>query len=643
MRKILRILFILLVSLIGLFSCEEDYLQEELCSDIPEANTEMLTDRSVEERGFPEQKRIVLGEKLKNPYSVKNMQYAFDYYNLNIKNSPFVGKKVNPTHFYVKLLPENEKQLEFLDNLELNHSNDSIVLHDYPLDYEIVEDGDYFVDPKNENDLYQPTYTVIPVDYDFDNNIPFQIIDKLYKPTEDEYVVETVSLVFADWREDLKADGLGDVTKSNLLKYLKGLASNVNTSRWCVFGCRYRPEGNVKIENTQTNSITEPLMQEKISIGRVFWWRYTYTDNNGHFVSPKKYRGKVWIRAKWRSRVATIKKSWNELLGISVSDYLMTIKRSNNNRTRYILSYNKHLWYKGTVHNGIVKYNQYASSHGIYKRVYNANVWVWENGEDSSTPMLYQYRNLPTLAYIAGVSQFNFWGSLTSSLIRIVPSHLRPDHIYGGLKNKTYSNEVNTAKIEQLVFHESAHFSHAKNAGSFFWANLFASEIGNSIVHDDSYHNGTKPTNRAGQRIALAEGWATAVEFRATEHYYGIAWDGDTMTSYPLGYMETFDMYTRPMTAVERDDNHSWFLSGVILDCLDNNVDNTSIHLINGGNNNIINSINDHVNLGTYSMFPIFRELKSSTHTGYDLRKKLAVDYSSQAEEINNLFISYGY
>lgn len=646
------LIFLFVLQLFLNTSCNEDDLIQTENLSVEGSNDQMISKTSDDDYEFPEQKKIVLGKKLLNPYSVKSMQYAFDYYNQTVLGSPFNGKTVVATHKYIKLLPETEEQLEVLDNLELDHGNDSIVLHDFPLDYEVIENGDYYAEPQNDQDIFHPIYTVVPVNYSFKTDIPFEVLDELYEPTEEEYDVETAALVFADWKEDLEADGKEGLTQANLASYLVQSSainyesptyqSQGNIEPLFIFGTRYRPEGFVKIENTQTGNISEPLMQAKISIGRVFWWKYTHTDNNGKFVSPKKYRGKVWIRSKWRSNVATVRKSWNELLGIMVSDYLMTIKRSQVPRTRFILSNVEHLWYKGTVHNGIVKYNNFIAPRGVINRVYGANVWVWKNGGSSSTPMLYKYQFLPTLASVAGITQGAVWGTLTSSLIDLVPKHLRPDHIYGGLKDKTGANgKANTARINQLVFHESAHYSHASKAGSWFWANVFASEINNQIAHGNPYHEGNTPTVGAGRRIALAEGWAALVEYRAMATTYGFAWDGDFNIGNPLNYMENFDMYTTPMT-VNDDDQSNWFLSGVMFDCLDNQVDDDH-WLRNGGNGDNIIEIDDRVNLGTTSFFPIFNQLTSSTHNGFDLKSKLMNSNLTQSTQINDLFKSYGY
>lgn len=651
-KGILFIVFSLFI-----FSCKEnDDFYENKPTSGESIEYSMKTDTESEKPDI--QSQIILGQKLENPYSVDNMQDAFEYYNNVVPNSPFLNKVVTTTHKYVKILPNNISHLEVLDSLDKSDEESAIVLHDFPLDYEILEDGDYYVEPTDENDLYHPIYTVIPMGYTLPGNLPYEVLENLYEPSEEEYDVETVALFFADWEDDLESDGIKDLTEENLPEYLNNIKEEGE-----LFGKRYRPNGYVKVQNT-FNYQYDNLQYAKISIGRGIWWKYTYTDNNGYFNSPKKYRGKVRIRAKWRSYTATIRKTWNEILGIQVSDHLMTLTRGTNGRTKYI-DYTEphtgaggidlaggHLWFKGTVHNGIVKYNSYCISQGIVHLVLDANVWVWAKGNDASTPMLYKYKQLPYLAQLAGVGQANFWNVLTNivsgNLIALVPSHLRPDHIYAGLKNRNIKEggPSSTLLINQLVFHESGHFSHATKTGANYWANVFASEISNQIHQGHPYSDGTKPSLQAGKRIALAEGWATMTEFKATLHYYNRAEisisTGKLVTVDINNLLEHFDVYDVPMRP-SRFDDQSWFLHGIMWDLLDNNVDGIeSEH--NNSNGIFINQIGDNVYLGN-SLSIIFNRLNSNVHNHNDFENSLLTAYPDPViqELLAALFQTYGY
>lgn len=84
-----------LLIILSAYSCNEDDEDLREHSLVPtEANF------SVEEsEDKPDvHTKIKLGEKLKNPFTVENLQAAFNYYNLHVMDSPFKRKRVVATH-----------------------------------------------------------------------------------------------------------------------------------------------------------------------------------------------------------------------------------------------------------------------------------------------------------------------------------------------------------------------------------------------------------------------------------------------------------------------------------------------------------------------------------------------------------------
>ncbi|WP_395377034.1 hypothetical protein [Marinicella sp. W31] len=595
-------------------------------------NKSLIPNHLVESQG---QSRIELGVRLQNPYSVENMREAFTLYH-NATRTSTLMPAIRATHQYIEIMPSTEAHLQVLDALD---AQGVLTLHDYPLDHAIDAEGDYYVMPVDENDLYHPVYTLIPKGYQFSSPLPFTVLEDVYEPTEEQFDVESLALAMAGWDTELDcARGVDCNDPEELLRMFQ------QPRQERLFGSRYRPHGYVKVRNTETGG-WDNLKRAKISIGRGIWWRYTHTDNNGHFVSPKKYRGKVRIRAKWRSNIATIRKSWNELLGIQVSDHMMTIKKSSNGRTKYIEQNDERLWYKGTVHNGLVKYNDYVTARGVNEPIHNANVWVWKNGSGAaSTPMLFRYGNLPQIIALANIGASNVWDVLANALagfaIQLVPPHLRPDQIYSGLKRKKVNGQINTAKIQQIVLHESAHYSHAEKAGSYLWAKLFAAELANSFHHGDSYVDGSQPSYTRGRLIALAEGWATFLEYKAMNFYYDKAFEGEESYD-PVAHMEGFDMYTRPMSE-DRSDNQSWFLTGLMWDIHDSSNDSSN-RLRNGTSGANIGFLTDELHLQDQGvLYPVFRGLRSDVEDACEYGQYLENVYNP-GPAIETLFASYDY
>jgi hypothetical protein len=668
MKKIFKFKIVLFLTILFV-SCQENEILE------PKGDLN-ISDQSLmrtNENDKPDvHTQIVLGEKLKNPYTVTNMQAAFNYYNSIVTNSKFNNRIVVANYLYVKIIPQTEGDLRLLDDLDKQSDYITPVMQDYPMDYEILTEGDYYVNPTDENDLYYPVYTVIPVGYSMPAGLNYEILDSLYEPSDEEYDVETISLFFAEWVEDLEVDGIF-LTIETLPTYINQSIINQSGTPNYLKSKKFTPNGCIKVRNTDSNA-PDPLMKAEISYGRFVFWHYTYTDNNGYYSGSHSYRGKVRIRAKWRGYTATIRKTWNEVLGFQVSDHLMTESRNSNGLTK-IIEYTEpnqgivgidlqggHLWFKGTVHNGLRKYVDYCNANGISQTISYANVWAWATGSDASTPMLYKYPQLPAMSTIANVGEANFWNvtvnSISGQVISLLPSHLRPDQIFAGLK--PYPRELNisnTVRIHQTIFHESGHYSHASKAGAWFWANVFASEISNTIATwggdsgSDPYRDGSQPSYQAAKRIALAEGWARLTEFKIAKAVYGKAFFDGGSESNIEDRMENFDQLETPVTASILTDR-SWFTHGIMWDLLDDrneilNSSNLPLSERRHGNNEFSMYIVDRAFIGNssnqYDLAPIFNKLTSNVNDYADFKNALLLQYTSDSQNagIVTLFDTY--
>jgi hypothetical protein len=104
--------------------------------------------------------RMVLGKQLPNPYEISVMRQAFK----NLKASGvFKGKlatlteeDIMPTDSYEQYLPYSH------EDADLMRADTSLLFFDYPLDYEIEEDGTYYHDPAIPADQPSFLYAVQP-------------------------------------------------------------------------------------------------------------------------------------------------------------------------------------------------------------------------------------------------------------------------------------------------------------------------------------------------------------------------------------------------------------------------------------------------------------------------------------------------
>jgi hypothetical protein len=263
------------------------------------------------------------------------------------------------------------------------------------------------------------------------------------------------------------------------------------------------------------------------------------------------------------------------------------------------------------------------------------------------------YRNLLELSQLAGLSQNQIWeqivNSITTFAIGILPGRLQPDIIFSGLKGRNDTGGyVSTREIDQRVFHEAGHYSHAAKAGAWFWANIFTSELTNSIWYGDSYHDGTEPSLSAGKRIGLAEGWANLVELKAMESVHGRAADDYNVWQTDVSLIgEPFDMHTVSMS-LNRTTTAGWFLHGLFWDVIDNHVDSGSSYLDGETGVPIANqfggAIVDNLFISeTQELAPVFSLLTSTVTDGCKYGAKLVAAYPVEGPKIEELFHSYGF
>lgn len=297
------------------------------------------------------------------PYPLRNMQAAADFIETN---SDLGRMTIVPTHYYVQFNPSTNEHLDILDSF-----SDTYALFNYPIQNEVVKECSYLsLSPSTQN-KFDPLYASIPIG-DALPNVPYRVIDTLYDPDEAQSDLTIVSYVLTGNANLLGIKFKGqDLTLSTLPQYL-ALPESTRAD------VGYYPEGKliVEIEDNQF----APVRSTTLQVVRFCISHETYTGDDGRFRLNKKMFGQVTIRAAWKNRYNdyTIRKSWNEMLGIITSD---AVSNMNKNTSGYdypicIVKTCPHLWYKATVNNALSKYNQHMDARGVSGVHNKANVWV---------------------------------------------------------------------------------------------------------------------------------------------------------------------------------------------------------------------------------------------------------------------------
>ncbi|WP_430967360.1 hypothetical protein [Spongiimicrobium sp. 2-473A-2-J] len=133
-----------------------------------------------------------LGKKLEIPFTVENMQKAYNNMinNVSLKKIVSLNKtkekfNIEASHYYHRFLPRDTTEY-------LRLITDSILdIVNVPLHYEVIEAGEGFRDPSLPLEApYSYQYSVFPVDYEFPKEIVHEKLEELYFPPEQKTDLE---------------------------------------------------------------------------------------------------------------------------------------------------------------------------------------------------------------------------------------------------------------------------------------------------------------------------------------------------------------------------------------------------------------------------------------------------------------------
>ncbi len=129
-----------------------------------------------------DEQEIVLGDKIENPYSVENMQQAYQ----NIMKSKDKSSKalqktgetieISTNHHYVRFWCTSTEDKEKLTSLDIQFS-------EFPLDREIEEEGDFFIEEDFDTETFEGAwvYTSLLEDFDYASlGLTYELLEDLF-------------------------------------------------------------------------------------------------------------------------------------------------------------------------------------------------------------------------------------------------------------------------------------------------------------------------------------------------------------------------------------------------------------------------------------------------------------------------------
>jgi len=434
-----------------------------------------------------ETKSTVLGVKRNNPFTVSAINNAI--------NSLY-GNSVTPvtkTHTYVKFSPTTQEHLAELEDWQFTYQNP---IFDFPLEYEVIESGEHYIDPEVSDPIFTYQYATIPDGVIYPESVPFENIDDLYLDKPDPRIlaksfyltgneIEIDSYINGEdgidpdelengigippiitcpegYRPVLWVDGGGVlqwVCISVVVDFGGGIDPPTNECGCTIPTDRSKPAGCVEVERS---TIQDRIPVVSVTVKTKDNWFYSdfaTTDAAGCWLIDKSYGGNMWHWTVFRNSAVNVKDVRYVLGLVVISDYVG--KRQfpfNDNYVFYDESQNvssnvRAYWAASHTINSIVEYRVTAGNLGVTLPRPGLNVLNFASGGASAAPMLQNVLSPFTDDFL---QQYNIIPAFDSR-------RFLPDII-----NK-YNDFESSQNFNRVLMHELGHASHYRSVGEIYW------------------------------------------------------------------------------------------------------------------------------------------------------------------------------
>lgn len=420
---------------------------------------------------------IELGEKLEDPYAVENMQKALS----SVYPTKADRVDIHPTDLYVRFLPSSDADLQRL-------RADGLYLLDHPMDYRIVREGDYYVDPSLDPESITWQYAVVDSNYAFPEGIEYEILDHCYISEHDPDTRSALKDV--DWRlveeEAFRLTGNGDMlvqerTKADALK----------------------PSGRITVSDPGFCEGKPVGLAGVIVACNVFVKvGFTHTDRDGYYSIPMEFTSDPRYRLVFQNDKGFSLGLNLVMLPASVS----TLGSGGPGGIDYTITQqdDASLMRRSAINNAAYDYISRCTPQDLKISAPPADIRIW------LIPLLSQ-SSAPMLHHGAGLDHelVKQYAGNYATAVKI----FLPDITIGTYEADTFAGLYNS------TVHELAHASHFAQVGTEYWT-PFISYIVYSYVTDRGAPYGHGSGEGAGQ-CAVGEMWAYFLAATLNKDRYG--------------------------------------------------------------------------------------------------------------------------
>jgi hypothetical protein len=225
------------------------------------------------------------GRKLEDPFNIDNIRKAYE----NLKNTGSVvpGIDIEPNYIYLRFLPSNEGEMELLK------SDTSLVLYDYPLNYEPSEESE--TNSEGTASINSPQYCVVPAGKALPA-INYEIIYKVFLPPDENQTNKSSSDTLNSFFQDLIYES------AKLTGNLDGDETMITRS---TMQSRWTPKGRIRVWDDLIGDYI-PLVHVNVHARWFTHVETALTDENGYFTM-KSFRYKVNYSIKWENSLFSIR------------------------------------------------------------------------------------------------------------------------------------------------------------------------------------------------------------------------------------------------------------------------------------------------------------------------------------------------
>ncbi|MHA4845772.1 hypothetical protein ACX0G7_16480 [Flavitalea antarctica] len=417
------------------------------------------------------------------------------------------------------------------------------------MDYELIQEGDYFDDGSTSPEDIPWLYAVVDINFIPPTGIAFELLQRLHVP--DDYRIENEAFDITGNYVDT-----ADCSQAALISAPQDDAQRTGcncSTRPSALSCDCRvecgfsrcitplppipitriPVGNITVSDDIVQAIV-PIRKVRMIARRFLKVDRTFTDNNGNYNFTKSFRNKVTILMKFKNVDATV----GGLRGARLWQMLFPVKinlgrfRGNLNNVRYNVADNNDLrtsgakmWAAATTHNAVQEYTSgYATSEGIGAPPGNLKMLVVPGNGAGSAPMFAKRYagNIPDYfvrQFLLPINHNNAPAYLSALATTLA---FRLDVVIGYEGSSSNLTKTN-ARMAELCYHELTHAAHYNKVGNNWYGNFVAAELDEIRLNiDNSALSPYGPGNTSNSPIiALGESWAYHIGHFLTQRKYG--------------------------------------------------------------------------------------------------------------------------